>query len=128
MDPSRAPVQPSKEGEVSVVLLQHWATMIAGLEERVAHAAEQARIAQHQVHVLSRELTNMRGQIILSNADLERTRFHLANIARFTSNALFWVPNMSNEHFLVKEFNSLINDYNEENEIDLTAETESDSE
>lgn len=126
MDQNGEQIPPPIPGDVSVILLQNWASMIDGLIERSNHAAEQARIAQHQVHVLSRELTNLRGQIILLGAENARDRQHLQHIAEFTQNALFWVPNMSNEHCLVKEFNALINAYNREHEIDLTADTESD--
>jgi len=128
MNPSATPEQPPTAGDVAVVLIQHWATMITDLEERAARAAEQARIAQHQVHVLQRERTRLRGEILSMQTIDAANRQHLENLSRFTVNALFWLPDIDNDHFLVREYNSIISDYNRDNYVDLTAETESDSE
>jgi len=127
MQPSDTPVTPPDAGEVTVVLLQHWATMITALQENHARAAEQARIAQHQVHVLSREVTNLNGQVILQSAEYERVTTAYQHLARFAGSAIMWIPNVTQEHFLVREYNSIINEYNRQNVIDLT-ETDSDEE
>jgi len=120
---------PPESGDVSVVLLQHWANMITDLRNRADHASEAARIAQHQVHVLSRELTRVRGDLILRQGENDNIRQHVRTITNFTTSAIMWVPNVSQNHFLVKEYNQIINDYNRDHEVlDLTTETESDSE
>lgn len=127
MSPSDTPVSKPEAGEVTVVLLQHWGTMIATLTESHRLAAEQARIGQHQVHVLSREITNLNGQLLLQNAEHIRLQAAYQHLAQFASSALMWIPNITQEHFLVKEYNDIIDNYNRENVIDLT-ETDSDDE
>jgi len=113
-------------GEVSVVLIQHWASMITGLRERADHASEQARIAQHQVHVLSRNNDQLDIALRLEQARSQRLERNLQDLARFTINALMWFPDITNEHFLVREYNRVIGEFNQDQIIDL-ADTESES-
>lgn len=122
------PNQPSDNkpaaGDVSVVLLQHWATMITNLQERQQHAAEAARVAQHQVQVLSREVQNITVVLDLEMRRSARLENQIRDMANFTMNAIMWLPDVNENHFLVRNWNELINAWNQENPIDLLSDSE----
>jgi len=124
MDPTNKSTAPN--GDVSVVLIQHWASMITSLQERADHASEQARIGQHQVHVLSQNNDQLDIALALEQARSLRLERNLRDLAQFTINALMWLPDIDQNHFLVREYNRVIGEFNEEQVIDL-AETESSS-
>lgn len=130
MDSSKSKNTPTRQiGDVSVVLLQHWATMIDGLREASARSANAAAIAQHQVHVLQRERLNLEGQLFELRMRSDQQERHLHALATFTTHSLMWHQDMDENHFLAREYNRLINEINAEYPIDLTAsdtETEED--
>jgi len=120
---------PARIGDVSVVLLQHWASMIDGLREASAKASRAAEIAQHQVHVLHRHNYTLEGELYLHRQRAEIYERQLRQLVDFTHHAVMWIPDINEEHFVTQSLNRLINEFNEEHTIDLTAsDTESDEE
>lgn len=124
MDRQNQPVDKPDAGRVSVVLLQHWAQMISGLQERHQRASEAARVAQHQVEVLSREVQNLNIVLDLEMRRSARLENQIRDMANFTMNAIMWLPDVNEEHFLVRNWNDLINAWNEDNPIDLLEDSE----
>jgi len=114
MNPTAAtPETPRRNiGDVSVVLIQHWAEMITGLQEREAAAREQARICQHQVHVLHRNNNDLDLALGREMARAQALEEQLQAMCRFTVNALMWNPDMSENHFLAREYNRLVGEFN----------------
>lgn len=128
MEPSNTPTpREFAIGDISIVLIQHWASMITSLQDRAEHASNNASVAEHQVDILSRELHNTTTLLELEQRRAARMEEHIQILARFTRNAIMWIPDIGADHFIVTEYNSIINEWNGDNPIDLT-ETESETE
>jgi len=113
-------------GDVSVVLIQHLASMVGEYHPRAIRAEEIAGRAQHQVHVLMREVDRLESELDHSRAVIRHMDMSLIQIIALAQHIIAGIPDIDNEDTRVVGFNHLINEYNRNHPIDLTADSDID--
>lgn len=98
--------------------------MIDGLKEATARASEAARVAQHQVHILSRSNDDLDYSIRVVERDFVEQNRALVGMMSIIQRAFGEIPGMSDDHPLYIEYIRVLNAYNESQVIDLTADDE----
>jgi len=124
MNPSQETPTPAGNPAIDFVLVQHFAQMVDEYYPRALAAENAAGIAQHQVHVLSREVDALTHLLEIATARLAHMDRFIIQSTTFTQNVIAAIPDIDNEDVRVTEFNRLINEYNRDHPIDLTTDEE----
>jgi len=117
----------SNIGDVSVVLIQHWAQQVDDLRNRLTRAERAAADAQHRLslsidryHQLARD----HNESIFHNQVYQRT---LIQLRHHFQNCMDWIRDDTEHDEIWAGYNRIIENYNMVMQIDLTADTESES-
>jgi len=114
-------------GDVGVVLIQHWSQQVDELSTKLKRAEKVIADTQHMHHLLiNRYHALMRdyNQSLFHNQQYQNT---LIRIREHFENCVHWIPDLTQEDEVWAGYNRIVNDFNLLMEIDLTADTDLDS-
>lgn len=117
--------KPRQIGDVSVVLIQHWASMVDDLRTDRNRAADAAEEAQHRLHQARGHINSLHMQLTAASRDFTVQNNLCVDLITYVQNLLEYIPGMHPGHILHEEYLRIINEYNMQNQIDLTETDES---